>query len=313
MSADLDGLGFDELDAIARAVADWAHAAELLERRADALVDGLPALERAWDSTAGRAYADTVRTMVAGLRATADLARYNQAQLLAAADATDEALSSLHTLAASGGPARNGTDHDAARDVVGTLHEVYANAAARLTAPRIETGAAFDVTPGRPGPVVSFVPPDSQARTSAPADQATEDGGPADEVPEIDLDTDLPDVVDAPVPVRRAGGTPTGGPLSRFPVTPGPAVPPVLPATAPSVVPPARPVDPRSGAERAVVAGRPGAERAVAAERSMAGRSVAARSARRGAEETYIDARGHRIHIRWSAEAIERPEAPMAR
>jgi hypothetical protein len=90
---------------------DWGLVAAQLDARADLIAAAIPAIERAWDSPAGRANAEVAGDLVGRLRSVAEVARYNQRQLLHAAEA-DAAL----------------------RD------EACANAAARLTAPVLAAG-----------------------------------------------------------------------------------------------------------------------------------------------------------------------------
>jgi hypothetical protein len=90
---------------------DWGLVAARLDARADLIAAAIPAIERAWDSPAGRANAEVAGDLVRRLRAVAEVARYNQYQLLHAAEADTEM-----------------------RD------EAYANAAARLTAPVLASG-----------------------------------------------------------------------------------------------------------------------------------------------------------------------------
>ncbi|GII25189.1 hypothetical protein [Planosporangium mesophilum] len=263
-------------DNLRRAAADWARAAELIEERADVLAAGLSAVERAWDSPAGRAHADDVRALVARARAAAGVARYNHAQLLAAADATEAAIRGLD--ASSSSPA----GRDAmVRDIVDALNETYANAAARLTEPRVEVGHAVSVLAS-----ASTSAPSGEPAAPSP-DPAGDDGWSS-----VEIDPELPDLLGAgAVPVGRSRGTKGGGELGRFPVTPRPAVAPVLPRS--RVVPD----QPRSGTapdqQRSGVA--PDQPRSGVAP----GRPAAPASPPR--EETYIDARGHQVRIRWNA------------
>jgi hypothetical protein len=85
---------------------DWGTVAARLDARADLIAAALPAIERAWDSPAGRANVEVATDLVRRLRSVAEVARYNQYQLVHAAEADPEL-----------------------RD------EAYANAAARLTGP----------------------------------------------------------------------------------------------------------------------------------------------------------------------------------
>jgi hypothetical protein len=289
VSGDFGSLAFDELhtsvgassgEDLRAAGTGWARAADLLERQADALTAGLPALERAWDSAAGLAQAETVRALVARMRATADVARYNHAQMLAAADTTDAAFRKLD--AATVLPAER---DEVARRVAATLNETYANAAARLTEPRVEGGHAD--WPGSRG----SVPAGTLSGTGASAvggvvgvpGSAADDPAADQDAPSVDIDTDLPDVVGSgPMPARRPHGGSGGGQVERFAATPRPAVAPVL--SAPST-PPGSPATPASSASLASSPADP----------------APGRTGRRPSEETYTDERGHQIRIRWAA------------
>jgi hypothetical protein len=320
VSGELGSLTFDELRAMVRAGggddlratgAGWARAAELLERQADVLGAGLPELERAWDSPAGRAHADEVRALVARMRATADVARYNHAQMLAAADAGDAAIRGLDDVATS--PAER---EAVARDVVDSLNETYANAAARLTEPRVEVdhlpacapGALSGLLPGPTGapavdrvtgsgPNLSSVSSGSQAPASFPDSGPDEVALGEDPLP-TGVDTDLPDVLGSgAVPLRRSRRITGGGQLSRFPAPPQPAVAPVLPGTPPSG-PPASPTATPSRLGSPPMAPEPIAPEPIA-PKPIAPRPIAPRPARQAVEETYLDARGHEVRIRW--------------
>jgi hypothetical protein len=145
--ADLVGSGADELAAMVRARsgddlraagAGWASAADLLDERAETLAAARPAVVDGWDSPAGRTHAETARMLVAQLRSTADLARYNHAQLMVAADATDTAIRELDGASRVAGRTRR----DAAiRLVADRLNEVYATVTACLAMPQLPARA----------------------------------------------------------------------------------------------------------------------------------------------------------------------------
>jgi hypothetical protein len=331
---DVGGLAVGELNAIAQsncgddlraAGEDWARAADLLDRRSDTIEAGLSTLEWVWDSPAGRAHADGVRALVVRMRATADVARYNHAQMLAAADVTDKAIRQLALVSES-------AERDiVARDIADALNETYANVAARLTGPLVgagevdsrfvagqcgpqvllsgtgppaaggvSLGVAVGLDPAVP-PVSLSVSPEGQSRASTmdPSDNPS----PGDDGPDFDIDPDLPDAVGAvPLPASRTDGTRGRGRGERFPATPRPAVAPVLPAVSPST-PAGSPVPPTSGAARRTAwSGTPSAASDAA---PVAPRPTGA--SRRPAEQTYVDARGHDVRIRWRGDGRVEP------
>lgn len=351
VSGDTGGATFDELYAIVRANRGddlraagegWSRAADLLDRQADTLAAGLPTLERDWGSETGRAQADAVGALVSRMRATADVARYNHAQILAAADATDEAIRQLDLV-------RESAERDAAaREVADALNETYANAAARLTEPVLEVRhLSSPSTAGRSGPRLLFsgtrvpaageaslgavvgpdpsvpsvalavpsVPPSvalsvalsvsPEGQSRAPTVDLSDDPGSGDEAWGIDIDPDLPDAVGSVLlPASRALGALGGGRGDRFPATPPPAVVPILPVPAPCAQP-GSPVHPGSTAgPRTASSGPPAAPAATSGAAAAAPRPTI--SSRR-AEETYTDTRGHHVRIRWRGDGSVEP------
>jgi hypothetical protein len=252
----------------------WAQAAALLDRRADALVGGL---DLRWDSPAGRAHAERLRELIGRMRATADLARYNHAQLLVAADATDTAIRELDAATATRG--------DAVREIAGRLDEAYANAVARLTEPRWATddgpscaghgpvrrtpepaapvpAAPLQAAPLQAAPEPAVVGDHDQVR---PVDLSGRDlsgrdlAAAATDIVDLAVDTEPPELVGWAASSSHRPAGPASGTTERFAVS--------RPAAAPASTPRARPT----------------------------GDTYTDKDS-----DTHTDPGGHRVRIRWS-------------
>jgi hypothetical protein len=276
----------------------WRGAAAALDERGDVLSTGLALVQRAWDSPAGHRHADELSELIASVRRTADVARYNARHLEAVASAS-----------AGGGP-------DA---------EAYANVAAALTDPRAVAGLPMPRMPGT-APVALTDAPAPPAGSAHP--QLAASDGPAvppDGEPDVG-GAELPDVVGWMV----TAAPPAAGAVPAFaaPATARPAVTVTVPLTA-AVPPPApwgvastlaaalSPPAAQSGAATvpsgpaaapsgaaAASTGPPAYQAAAASAAAPAetrpAPSRATAAARRGAEDEYVDGRGNQVRIRWA-------------
>jgi hypothetical protein len=266
-------------DGLRAAGAGWSRAAGLLDGRADALLAGLRVVD-CWDSPAGRAHVERITGLAASMRATADIARYNQKQLEWAADAS-----------------RDGTD----------LDELYGDVAARLTPPVPASAASGSLGYRLVPPLAPAVPAAAGGAGSRPGEVAVWPLSPVVPpgvpVPESAQDADragpaVPAVPADPAdPARRAAPAPGEVAAALHDAWSGEddlaGVVTVLPAPVPGAgpVPNASPA-PSSGA---MPPPYPGASPARAAGRGQFGDSRD-----RQTEERYVDEHGNRVRIRWT-------------